>query len=84
MIDKFINREETSANFDLYLVSFYLDHDALRTKFINTLRLSHEHDLELLAIRIVVDILSQFFINSISFGRDVDSDSSFEVDNVGF
>ena len=84
LVYEFINGQEATTDFDLDLVSFYLDHDALRTEFINTFGLTHEHDFKLLSIWVVVYVLCQFLIYRISLSRDVDGNSCLQIDYVRF
>ena len=82
MVNELVDRQESSSNLNLDLVSFDLDHDTLRAELIDALGFSHEHDLELLTIWVVVNVLCQLFVSSVSLGRNVDSDPRLEIDDV--
>ena len=84
LVNEFINGQEATTNFDLDLVSFNFDHDALRTEFIDTFGLTHEHNFEFLSIWVVVYVFCQLFINRISLSWDVDGDSCLQIDYVRF
>ena len=82
MVDKLVDRKESSSNLNLDLVSFDLDHDTLRAELVDALGFAHEHDLELLTIWVVVNVLCQLFISSVTLSRNVDSDPRLEIDDV--
>ena len=84
LVYELVNRQVTTTDLDLDLVSLNFDHNAFGAEFVNSFRLAHEHNFELLTIWIVVDILSQFFINLISFCRDVDCNPSFKINDICF
>ena len=68
---------------DQNLASLYLHADTLGAELVNSVRLAHEHDLELVTVGVVVDVLCEFSVNRVGLDRNVDSNTSFKVDDVG-
>ena len=84
LIQELVDGEVPTADLDLDLVSFDLDHDSARAKLVDALRLPHEHNLELLAIGVVVDVLSQLLVRGAVLDRDVDCNAGLKVNDVRF
>lgn len=84
LVKEFIYRKVASANTDPYFAPFNFDSHSSRAELINTLRLSHKHYLELGSIWEVVNVLSQLLVSGVALDRDVDCNTSFEIDNVLF
>ena len=80
-VEKLINGEKATANFDLELVLLRCHKNSFRPELIYSGRLPHEHNLELRAIRVIIYILGQFFISFVTLGWNIDLDICLEVYN---
>ena len=84
LIDKFVDRQIATANAHLNLVLLYLNVDTLAAKSVYAGTLTQKHNLELSPIRIVIDVLSNFHVHRVLCLRNVDSDSSLDLQDVRF
>ena len=78
-VEKLINGEIATANFDLELVLLRCHKNSFRPELIYSGRLPHEHNLELRAIRVIIYILGQLFISFVTLGWNIDLDICLEV-----
>jgi len=82
LIKELINRQVTSTDTDVDLVSVNSDGDSLGAELVNTIALTHEHNLQLLAVREVVNVLCKAFVNGVALDWDVDSNARLQVNDV--
>jgi len=82
LVQKLVERKESTTYTDLDVVLFNFDHDSLSTKLVDSLRFSHKHNFEFLAIRVVINVLGELFVGWIVFHWNVDRDTRFQVDDV--
>ena len=84
LIQKLVNWQEPTTDFDLNLVTLYFDHDTTASKLVDSLRLSHKHYLKLLAFRVVVYVVSKLLVDRVAIHRNVDSNPWLQVNYVAF
>ncbi len=84
LIDKLVDRQIATADAHLNLVLLYLNVDTLAAKSVYAGTLTHKHNLELSPIRVVIDVLSNFHVHRVLCLRNVDSDSSLDLQDVRF
>jgi hypothetical protein len=58
--------------------------DSFSSEIVNTVTLSHKHDLQLLSIREVVDVFCELPVNLIVFHRNINCNTSLQVNNILF
>ena len=83
LVQELVDLEPATANLDEELIPFNFDLDPTSTELVDTLLHTQEHDLELSAVGIVIDVLGQRLVDRIALDRDVHSNTSPQLNDVG-
>ena len=83
LVQELVDLEPATANLDEEVIPFDFDMDSTSTELVDTLLHTQEHKLELSAVGIVIDVLRQRLVDRVGLDRNVHSNTSPQLNNVG-